>query len=254
MKEDPLRHDQKKPHMKVAKIKQFAIIAAGEGSRLQQEGIETPKPLVLVNGETLIDRLIRIFINQGAEKIIIAINSIYSQVEQHLKRIALQTSNCKIEWVVANTPSSMHSFYALSHLIDDAPFCLTTVDTIFTEQDFAKYLNIFEQSEHDGVMAVTDFIDDEKPLYVEVTQEHKILNFHDTSSNCHFISGGIYGLKSNAIKTLKHCIETKQFRMRNFQRALIADGLYLQAYPFSKILDVDHAEDINKAESFLQQT
>ena len=37
----------------------FAIIAAGEGSRLQQEGVELPKPLVKVCGEALIDRLIR---------------------------------------------------------------------------------------------------------------------------------------------------------------------------------------------------
>ena len=39
----------------------FAIIAAGEGSRLAAEGIQEPKPLVKVGGECLIDRLIRIF-------------------------------------------------------------------------------------------------------------------------------------------------------------------------------------------------
>ena len=39
--------------------------------------------------------------------------------------------------------------------------------------------------------------------------------------------------------------------MRNFQRQLIVDGLRLKAYPFSKILDVDHASDIIKAEAFL---
>jgi hypothetical protein len=31
----------------------------------------------------------------------------------------------------------------------------------------------------------------------------------------------------------------------------VADGLRLEAWPFSKIVDVDHAEDIVKAESFL---
>lgn len=34
----------------------FAIIAAGEGSRLAAEGITLPKPLVEVGGEPLIDR------------------------------------------------------------------------------------------------------------------------------------------------------------------------------------------------------
>ena len=41
-------------------------------------------------------------------------------------------------------------------------------------------------------------------------------------------------------------------RMRNYQRQLIAEGLHLKAYPFSKIIDVDHAEDIVKAEAFVQ--
>lgn len=40
--------------------------------------------------------------------------------------------------------------------------------------------------------------------------------------------------------------------MRNFQRALVACGRRLRAYPFSKVLDVDHASDIGKAEDFLR--
>jgi hypothetical protein len=40
--------------------------------------------------------------------------------------------------------------------------------------------------------------------------------------------------------------------MRNFQRALVGDGLRLEAWPFSKVLDIDHASDIEKAENFLR--
>lgn len=40
-------------------------------------------------------------------------------------------------------------------------------------------------------------------------------------------------------------------RMRNFQRGLIGDGRRLKAYNFSKVLDIDHATDIDKAEKFL---
>ena len=40
----------------------YAVIAAGEGSRLVEEGIIEPKPLVRINGETMIDRLLRIFL------------------------------------------------------------------------------------------------------------------------------------------------------------------------------------------------
>jgi hypothetical protein len=40
--------------------------------------------------------------------------------------------------------------------------------------------------------------------------------------------------------------------MRNFQRALVTDGMRLLAYPFSKVLDIDHAHDIEMAEQFLK--
>ena len=46
-------------------------------------------------------------------------------------------------------------------------------------------------------------------------------------------------------------MENGMSRMRNFQRQLVADGLHLGAYTFSKKLDVDHASDIEKAEAFL---
>ncbi|EJW94426.1 protein containing Nucleotidyl transferase domain protein, partial [gut metagenome] len=61
---------------KVQRKMKYAIIAAGEGSRLQQEGVNLPKPLVRIGGESMIDRLIRIFRNNGAEEICIIVNTL----------------------------------------------------------------------------------------------------------------------------------------------------------------------------------
>ena len=104
----------------------------------------------------------------------------------------------------------------------------------------------------DGLMGVTDYIDDEKPLYVGTTDGMDITGFFDTCDNPKFISGGIYGLTPKSIDTLRRCIERGDSRMRNFQRALVTDGLKLKAYGFSKVLDIDHASDIQKAEEFLK--
>ena len=54
-----------------------------------------------------------------------------------------------------------------------------------------------------------------------------------------------------AIDVLTECMDKGVSRMRNFQRALVEHGLSLQAWPFTKIIDVDHAEDIFKAEQFI---
>lgn len=227
----------------------FAILAAGEGSRLAQEGVELPKPLVKLNGEAMIDRLIRIFNECGAEEIVIITNNLTPLTQNHLR--LLQESDKKIRLIVKTTPSSMHSFYELMPHLGKGKFCLTTVDTIFREDEFKQYIQQFEAFDGDGLFAVTDYIDDEKPLYIATDAEMNITAFHDSEPQT-YISGGIYCLTDAAFPVLNKCIEEGKSRMRNFQRQLVYDGLHLKAYPFSKILDVDHASDIIKAEEFLK--
>jgi len=232
----------------------YAIIAAGEGSRLAQEGVQSPKPLVKVGGEQLIDRLIRVFMANGASEICVICNEQMTAVADYLKTI-VEAGRVPLRYKVKSTPSSMHSFWELSSWLHDEPFVLTTVDTIFRECDFSTYAKTFElmakSGEIDGLMGVTDYIDDEKPLYVGTNDAMKITGFYDMDENPKFISGGIYGLTPKAIPVLQRCIERGESRMRNFQRALVIEGLNLKAYQFTKVLDIDHASDIEKAEAFL---
>ena len=229
----------------------FAIISAGDGSRLSQEGVALPKPLVELNGTAMIDRLIRIFVQNGADGVVVIINNESPLTKEHLKELQ-QKLEVPLELVIQTTPSSMHSFHALSPYLKDDKFCLTTVDTIFREEEFARFIEYFKQSDADGCMAVTDYIDDEKPLYISTDGELDITGFHDERvEGCQYISGGIYCLTPPALRTLQGCMDKGMARMRNFQRQLVADGLKLKAYPFKKIVDVDHAEDIVKAEAFL---
>lgn len=229
----------------------FAIISAGEGSRLSQEGVALPKPLVQLNGMAMIDRLVHIFAQNGAEQVVIIINNEVALTKEHVAALK-ETAEVPLEVIVKTTPSSMHSFYELSRFLKDDKFCLTTVDTIFREDEFAAFIEAFKASGKDGMMVVTDYIDDEKPLYISTDEKLNITGFHDAATpDCRYISGGIYCLTPKAIDTLEKCMEKGMSRMRNFQRQLVADGLQLEAYPFSKILDVDHASDIVKAEAFL---
>lgn len=231
----------------------YVILAAGEGSRLYQEGCEVPKPLVRIQGETLVGRLIRVFVANGATRIVIITNAHHTDTEEYLRSLTLPIP---LDIVVQTTPSSMHSLYALrDYLATEQTFCITTVDTVFTESEFTPYINTFRTSGLDGLMAVTAYIDDEKPLYVQTTDDLTITNFCDTEEErCHYISGGIYCLTNQSLTTLERCIRQGQSRMRNFQRQLVADGLHLKAYPFSKIIDVDHRTDITQAEQLVEHS
>ena len=230
----------------------YAIIAAGEGSRLAQEGVRKPKPLVELNGQPMIGRLISIFSRLNAESISIIVNNEMTEVREYLETLK---GKYPLNIIVKSTPSSMHSFYELSRIMKNGKFCLTTVDTIFKESDFARYIQAFEaDSEYDGMMAVTPFIDDERPLYVETDADLNIKAFRDDRwDEVNYISGGIYALNDKAFKVLEECINGGVSRMRNFQRALVSSGMKLKAYPIEKIIDVDHAGDIPVAEEFIKE-
>lgn len=228
----------------------YAIIAAGEGSRLVQEGVKLPKPLVNLCGTPMIKRLIDIMTDCNPESLSIIVNEQMTEVREYLESLELPVP---LHLTVKTTPSSMHSFYEVSRHFEDGKFILTTVDTIFREEDFRAYVEAFEADETtDGYMAVTSFIDDEKPLYIDVDADMRITAFRDRPfEGMKYISGGIYGLTAPALKVLENCMETGVSRMRNYQRALVETGLNLKAYPFPKIIDVDHAGDIATAEAFI---
>ena len=233
----------------------YGIIAAGQGSRLVQEGVGLPKPLVRMCGRPMIGRLIDIFVKCGAESVSVIVNEEMTEVAEYLRSLA-PSLPCPLNLVVKTTPTSMDSFYELSSLMEGkGRFIITTVDTIFREEDFARYVNAYAAApqEVDGMMAVTGFIDDEKPLYVATDDDNRITAFLDApQAGVKYVSGGIYGLSGSAIPVLRKCLADGVGRMRNYQRSLVAAGLDLRAYDMNKIVDVDHASDIASAEAFLE--
>ena len=239
----------------------YAIIAAGEGSRLVQEGVKLPKPLVNLCGTPMIKRLIDIMTDCNPESLSIIVNEQMTEVRDYLESLELPVP---LHLTVKTTPSSMHSFYEVGkRLHGHGRFIVTTVDTIFREPDFAKYVKAYADAPEDvdGMMAVTTFVDDEKPLYVATSPEMRIVRFLDepvgefarNAGIKQYVSGGIYGLGDKAVDLLDSCLRDGVSRMRNYQRALVAAGLRLKAFDMGKIIDVDHAGDIRKAEEFIRE-
>ncbi|MDE6394634.1 MAG: NDP-sugar synthase, partial [Duncaniella sp.] len=87
-----------------------------------------------------------------------------------------------------------------------------------------------------------------KPLYISADPDGWITGYFDTPlPDTPYVSGGIYALPASALDVLDDCMAAGMVRMRDFQRALVASGMRLRAWPFSRIIDVDHADDITKA-------
>lgn len=236
----------------------YGIIAAGEGSRLVSEGVECPKPLVEIDGRPMIGRLIDIFVRNGAERIVVCVNEEMTEVRKYLEQVSRDMSGKATELIVKvqTTPSSLHTMAVIAREMKGrGRWIATTVDTIFRESDFRRYVEAWADASPsaDVMMAVTDFVDDEKPLWVATPPGSRVITgFHDSRQNdTTFVSGGIYGFSDNAIRVLEEAVEGGVSRMRNYQRALIDAGLRVEYFPMGKIIDVDHAGDISIANAFI---
>jgi len=232
----------------------FAIIAAGEGSRLAKSGYPYPKPLAKLQGIPLIERLIAIFRRCGADTIHIIINEEATLLADYLQTYSAEAP---IRIVRKTTPSSLHSFH---ELLKDIPsineLCATTVDTIFREEEFEGYLHAFKTNTSlDALMAVTPFVEDESPLYVETNERGFITAFADkvTDNGEILVSGGIYALRGKSLACVEQAINNKIERMRNYQRLLLKNNLQVKAFTFDKIIDIDHLSDLHIAEEWLNE-
>ena len=229
------------------------IIAAGEGSRLLQEGCSISKPMIKINGIPMVGRLLAILSDYGFDEVNIIINEYTDDVFRYLSDVK-DSYNFKLNIIRKTTSSSMHSLYELSKTVHDKAFHLFTVDSVFYKNEFQHYLKFCQNStdKYDAIMAVTKYIDDEKPLYAEIKGVY-VTAFLDKTDSPNYITSGFYYFNRDISYLLKKQVDSGSQRLRNFLRQLTAENFNIGYYEFSKTIDVDHIEDIKKAEIFINE-
>lgn len=229
----------------------YAIIAAGEGSRLQQEGIATPKPLIRINGVPLIERHILRAIEFGFSEVCVIINQLHPETAEWFAR---HTFDIPIRLIRKTTPGSLHSFFELGTLLSGQDFLLTTVDPVFPDSAFEAFLSAVKtHSGAHGVMAVTGFVDDESPLWVKVSNHGQITGYSNQKGNTHLASAGFYYFRPEILPILEEAFRAGTNRMRDFQQYLVNKDFILMVVDVGKVIDLDHKQDIIAAEILMRE-
>ncbi len=224
------------------------IIAAGEGSRLRAGGILTPKPLVPVAGIPIIGRLLASLRAVGIDQVFCIVNEESEAVREYVASLRLPIP---VTFIVKSTPSSMHSLFELAPFLRRERFLLTTVDSVFSEDDLRNLVAVSaREGAADGFLAVTDYIDDERPLHVSASPDGRILSFSPTDPP-RWVTGGLYAFSPRIFDEMEAAREAGIERLRHFLARLADAGYDLRIVPFSRIVDVDRVEDIRAAERML---
>ena len=175
-------------------IRAGGILAAGEGSRLRRDGFNIPKPLVPVAGVPLIEQVLGNFAAAGVTSVAIIFNE---QEEECARFVRERFPQLDAKVVIRTTASSLESFRMIAPLLGSGPALVSTVDAWCPRADFLAFARAAAATAGtETVLAVTPFVEDERPLWASVDGEGRVTRLGGASGNA--VTAGIYVFSERA--------------------------------------------------------
>jgi NDP-sugar pyrophosphorylase family protein len=226
------------------------LIAAGQGERLRQGGLMMPKPLVPVAGRALVDYVLDAAAAAGVRQIACIVNEESRGIEEHCGR---QWPQIEFEFLRRTTPSSMESLFALRSLLDRERFLLLTVDAVFSPVVLKEFLQAAATyGAADGVLALSAFVDDEKPLWARIAPDGRITALGTEAEESTLVTAGLYVFEPVIFREIAAARQAGFTALRQFLAHLLRERYRLYGERVAKTVDVDRTEDIAAAEAFVR--
>ena len=235
---------------------QGGIIAAGRGERLRASTRnDIPKPLVSLGGEAMLLRQARALLNAGASSVVAIVNS-------ETARIARETSlemPASVRLVVRDTANSMETMLALGELLSPGWFIAATVDAVIPQPELTRFVNESRRKIEDcgdknfaGVLAVTPWRGEAKPLFADVTGNGLILRLGNRQTST--VTAGLYVLSTQVFELAADARRAGLDALRRFLALVIERGMRLDAIEIEGSIDVDEASDLDAARLAIRKT
>ncbi len=228
-----------------ARIRAGGVIAAGEGSRLRPGGLGVPKPLATVGGLPLIEHVLRRFEAAGLESAAV----IFNESEGDCAAYVRSRPGIPVRVLVKTTASSLESFGEILRLLPSGRVLVSTVDAFLPDAEFLRFVRASgEAPEEATVLAVTSFVDDERPLWATLGEDGRIRALGGPSGNIG--TAGLYAVPDSVRKLSP---PPGLARLRDFLGWLVASGVPVTGVSLPEVIDVDRPGDLALAEEMLRR-
>jgi NDP-sugar pyrophosphorylase family protein len=227
---------------------QGAIIAAGRGERLRSTRDDLPKPLVELGGEAMLVRQARALLAAGASSVIAIINSETARAAERTNFVTPPG----VRIVVKDTASSMETLLTLGDWLAPGWFVAATVDSIVPAPELARFVTearriIERRSDEEvaGVLGVTRWRGDRKPLFADVSKEGLITRLGSDEASS--VTAGLYLLHTRIFAMAGEARRAGLDALRRFLSMLIDHQMKLYAVEVAGAIDVDEQSDLEAA-------
>ncbi|TBR21494.1 hypothetical protein EPO15_10255 [bacterium] len=228
-------------------LRAAGVIAAGLGQRLKDSHPGVPKPLVPVAGRPLAHWVVSGLLAAGVERVTVLLNSRGDAAREALER----GFPGRVAFLRADPPTSFDSFRLVAaHLArTETAFLMSTVDALVPPAEVRRFAAAALSPFPDGAVpeaavALTRYIDDEKPLWTATDPTGRVSAFGDAVVRRDAVTCGLYALTAGAAATLPPTAA----RLRDWWSSLPAAGRPVRGVLLSDTVDVDRPEDLPAAE------
>ncbi|HKF44951.1 MAG TPA: HAD-IA family hydrolase [Thermoanaerobaculia bacterium] len=224
------------------KIRAAGILAAGEGSRLLADGWTMAKPLVTVEGVTLIEHVLGNILAAGIETIAVIFNESERDCADFVKA-RFPASDIRI--LVKTTASSYESFREIAAMLPAGRALVSTVDAFCLRKDFLDFARrAADAPAEQTILAVTPFVADEKPLWAKVEESGRVTALGGLTGNA--VTAGMYVFPER-VRALPP--PRGIGRLREYLAWLVERGEPVRGLSIATVVDVDRGEDVALAET-----
>ncbi|QHJ13436.1 UTP--glucose-1-phosphate uridylyltransferase [Paraglaciecola mesophila] len=224
----------------ITRDNEVVIMAGGLGSRLGELTKSTPKPMLEVGNQPMLQHLVELFREQGFCKFIFCVNYKKDVIQSYFKDGG--DFGVKISYVEEEVRMGTAGALSLINQDFNAPFFVINAD-ILTNLDFVSLLNFHEKMDAPATMCVRQY--QIQIPYGVISNKGGHLKSIDEKPNFTFdVNAGIYLLSPNVTKFIP---KNKFYDMPSLFERLMLEGLTPATFEVN-----DYWIDIGKREDLLQ--
>ena len=218
----------------------FVVMAGGEGTRLHPHTLNTPKPMVLIQGKPMLEHILLRAKSNGFRNFILVVHHLSQIIEDYFGNGAKWGIN--IQYIKEETPLGTAGGLAQLSVLGKDPVLVTNGDVI-SNLDYSDILQFHLANGSSGTMAVRHH-ELVHPFGVVHLEGLNIKSIEEKPLYRNYINAGVYVISAEAIKSLD---PGAYMNMTDFFATLIARSEVICAYPIHESwIDVGRPEDLKE--------